>query len=952
MTIIHPTFNLPRNFLMTVLILTSLAPGVSVTAEMPFASRTTILSSFDGASSVISLDIDLDGDLDVVAASRWDGTVHWFENPSWDLHVVASGFTEAYDLCSADFNEDGWPDLAGAARLDTNHNVVWWENPGPGVGGLWSEEDVSGTFLEKALSVDAGDIDGDGHVDLVVAGYHASVSGTFAWFRNRSGTGLIWDAYDMGTGYSSPHSVAVADVDGDYRLDVLGASYGDDFVLWFENDGTIISADPWPVNLIRSGVDGAISVRGSDMDRDGDTDVVVAAYDDNDLRWYENSGNNPPTFSQHFIHSSFTGAYSAEPVDLDRDGDMDVVATSRVDNDVTWWERSGSSWLERTLDTSFGGARAAVASDLDGDGDYEVVAVGDTVDRVAYWNNRNAHRNAQYANSTLVGLGDSPYRGVGVLDANHDGKLDVVVAASNESEADDLIVYLQGNSSALWTPQTIETDLGGISSLQVGDFNGSGRSDLLVAAAADDKIVWYGATPAGNFGVQTIATGFMGAADAKVADIDGDGDFDVVGAAEISGLLRWFEHYPSSGGAWTERVFASEPGASALAIGDLDGDLDPDVVVVSASSGELNWYENLGPAGPNWLWTPHYLTTALTAPRTVVVADMSGDGRPDIMAAGSTGSPTVSYWRNLGGSPPTWSLSTIPGPSGSTDGIAHLVAEDFDLDGDLDLAGVMNGDQRVIQWRNSGDGSALGWHMVAFLSGTMEPWAMATGDIDGDGDPDAVIAGDSRAVFARNRGGQYRMSGTPVAEGSVAEGSQITLFEISPWHWGRTGDLAFELEWINLGFENSLGDPLSEAEINAVIDRIYLFHDFNENGVLEVGVDPLLVVDSYLSAVSPGYVQLPVPHGQANPPIEPSQSTDFFLVADSTGDAASATTPCVRTVIKAGGTVTPLRYDLYDIDPRPAYYLDIDGGLICATASLFSDGFESGDTSAWSSSSL
>jgi len=52
----------------------------------------------------------------------------------------------------------------------------------------------------------------------------------------------------------------------------------------------------------------------------------------------------------------------------------------------------------------------------------------------------------------------------------------------------------------------------------------------------------------------------------------------------------------------------------------------------------------------------------------------------------------------------------------------------------------------------------------------------------------------------------------------------------------------------------------------------------------------------------------------------------------------------------AGGTVTPLRYDLYDIEPRPAYFSSVVGGLVCAGEGtlLFADGFESGDTSRWS----
>ncbi|RLE17531.1 MAG: hypothetical protein DRJ65_22635, partial [Acidobacteria bacterium] len=119
--------------------------------------------------------------------------------------------------------------------------------------------------------------------------------------------------------------------------------------------------------------------------------------------------------------------------------------------------------------------------------------------------------------------------------------------------------------------------------------------------------------------------------------------------------------------------------------------------------------------------------------------------------------------------------------------------------------------------------------------------------------------------------------------------------------------------------------------------------------VFEIGVDPLLAVEGTIEMVSPGYVQLPVPHGPVNPPIIPGQREYFFVVAEMTDDASAASPSCFRTVHMAGGSVTALRYDLYDIDPKPAWFASVEGGLVCAGGSgIFADGFEGGDTSAWS----
>ena len=110
------------------------------------------------------------------------------------------------------FFDDGHPDLVGAARSASGSNVRWWRNPGPG-GGAWDEHNVSGLYLNQALAVAVGDLDHDGHLDIAAAGSHSSVGGVFMWYRNRVGSGTVFDAYDVSAGHDTPHSVDVADVD-------------------------------------------------------------------------------------------------------------------------------------------------------------------------------------------------------------------------------------------------------------------------------------------------------------------------------------------------------------------------------------------------------------------------------------------------------------------------------------------------------------------------------------------------------------------------------------------------------------------------------------------------------------------------------------------------------------------------------------------------------------------
>jgi len=921
-------------------------------ADMPFSSANILLGTADGASSVITVDLDRDGDLDVVATRRWDDSVTWWENPTWTAHTVATGFTEAYQVCTGDFNGDGWPDLAGAARMATGTNVRWWANPATS-GGSWAETDVSLSMLQNAYAIDAGDVDHDGHDDIVAAGYHSAVNGVFIWFRNRSGAGTIWDAFDISTGYSTPHGVDLGDVDGDQDLDLIGAVYADDQVLWFENTGIQPSPDPWPEHIVRLNVDGALAVRGADMDHDGDLDIAVGAFEAGELQWYESSGGDSPYWDRHIIASSFAGAYSVQPVDMDNDGDIDLLAAARTDDDVTWWERIGSSWYERTIDGSFDGARSVAAADLDHDGDLDVVAAGDAADDVAWWENRMVHRNATYSTSLNVSYSapSTVYAAVGILDADVDGDLDIVAISSNSDTSDDVTLFEQGSLISQWSSTTIEDSLDGASSLRIADIDDDGIDDVLVAATGAGRIVWYKSYGSIFSSALNVASPFAGATDVEVADIDLDGDLDVIGVSESAGQLRWWQGALGTTTPWTERGIASLAGATAVAAGDLDGDHDIDLAVVSASLGNLRWYENLGDSGGSWLWATHTLATALEAPRSVEVGDLSGDGLLDIAVGEGSGSTDLLLWINNGGSPQTWTQQTFAGPTGATGGTSQLETVDIDLDGDLDVIAALGTDQPAVQWINDGSGTLWQWSQIKPLVGSAHPLAIAAGDVDADGDPDPVLAGDDDVILMRNQGGQFRIFALPGPGSTVIEGENVLLYTIIPEHLGRTGDVALELEWLNLGFEDAAGDPLTETDINDLIERLYLFLDTNENGTFDWGVDGPLVVESPISTASPGYVQLSVPHGQVNPSILPMDYSYFFLVAEIATGASTASPSCFRVVHKAGGTVTPLRYELYQMSPRAAYFSAQDDSLLCAQATptdlIFADGFESGDLSAW-----
>jgi len=131
-----------------------------------------------------------------------------------------------------------------------------------------------------------------------------------------------------------PTYVHAADVDGDGDLDVLSASFSDNKIAWYQNDGNGAFGDQ---QVISTSAFLARSVYAADLDCDGDLDVLSASTGDDKIAWYENDGFGGFGVQQ-VITTSANGAYSVYVADLDGDGDLDVLSASWNDDTIAWYE--------------------------------------------------------------------------------------------------------------------------------------------------------------------------------------------------------------------------------------------------------------------------------------------------------------------------------------------------------------------------------------------------------------------------------------------------------------------------------------------------------------------------------------------------------------------------------------------------------------------------------------
>ena len=101
-------------------------------------------------------------------------------------------------------------------------------------------------------------------------------------------------------------SVYAGDVDGDGDLDLMSASSDDDTIAWYENDG---GTNPSFTRIVISTeADGARSVYAGDVDGDGDLDLLSASFTDDAIAWYENNGGADPSFTRIVISTAAFGA--------------------------------------------------------------------------------------------------------------------------------------------------------------------------------------------------------------------------------------------------------------------------------------------------------------------------------------------------------------------------------------------------------------------------------------------------------------------------------------------------------------------------------------------------------------------------------------------------------------------------------------------------------------------
>lgn len=339
------------------------------------------------------------------------------------VFVDTNGPADMHVKAAGDLNGDGFMDLVVASRFGP---LYWYEERSAHP--AWTRHVVtSGGLGGWSTDAECGDLDGDGDVDLLVSDWYQA--GRIGWFENTDGAGGAWTFRPIGG--PRGHDVELGDFDGDGDLDVVTRQQGSDGkpLEFWRNDAGASSwahATYWPPTSVAGE-----GLHVADLDADGDPDVVLGH------AWYENLGGGFPTGS--WAEHAFA-AISIDPEtmpctgDLNGDGRLDVVTTPSElaggSGSTRWFEAPpdprSTPWTAHTIDGSIETVTHSLGlGDMDLDGDLDVVTAemhqGGDPDEIRVYTNDDGVGGAW--TRKVIGTGGS--HSVRVLDVGGDGDLDI-----------------------------------------------------------------------------------------------------------------------------------------------------------------------------------------------------------------------------------------------------------------------------------------------------------------------------------------------------------------------------------------------------------------------------------------------------------------------------------------------------------------------------------------------
>jgi uncharacterized repeat protein (TIGR01451 family) len=483
----------------------------------------------------------------------------------------------------------------------------------------------------------------------------------------------------------------------------------------------------------------AYQVRSADLDGDGDQDVVASVFMENRFVQFVNDGAGNFGAAQSVLENAPYAKF-IQPADIDGDGDMDLVVAYGLDATYIWLENNGAGDFAsaHTIFSSTGASWGFALADIDGDGDLDLVT---STNGALHWHASNGQGTAWAAN--LVGE-NTEVADISIGDLNGDGTADLLVAATGTIGT--VRWCANDGNGGFGAMQTISTGTGNGIEVVAADLDNDGDLDAAYITNGPHRLGWIENTGSGFAPQVEVGSVLSTVTGLHVADHDGDGWEDLVVTVNGNHSVRI---YPNNAGTFGAPVMvttqANNPRSVVLA--DIDGDADLDVLYNGWDDARIAWCAQL-PGGT--FAAEHDLVRAVDYPMSVQAADLDMDGDLDVLTNSWTDGDL--FWYPNDGSGEFGGLRTFGNglPASNDPRI-----EDLDMDGDPDVAvGYYHG---TVGWyTNDGSGEFGALQVVSTADTAIR--AFTTGDLNGDGMPDLITGSQlatGKLCWYANTGGAF-----------------------------------------------------------------------------------------------------------------------------------------------------------------------------------------------------
>ena len=656
-------------------LLNTTVPGASTPS---FAPQQTFLTG-NSPISVVATDLNGDGKPDMVIANAGDNTVSVLFN-STPTGATSANFAAqptfstgigTFFVTTGDINSDGKPDLI----VVNNSGVAVLVNttaPGAASGSFTAQHTFAAGL--SPWSAAASDVNGDGKVDLIVANYNDNTVSVLLNTTAPGATVPSFAALQISPVGSGPRSVAVADVNGDGKPDLIVTnSIGGSVSILLNTNvpGANLLRFAPAVTFASGQIPNAVSV--ADVNGDGKPDLVVANQGTNTVSVLLNTtatgGASVPSFAaqQQFTDANLNAVTAA---DVNGDGKPDLIMANSGNNTVSVLPNTtppGAVSTSFATMQNFGtgnGTDSVTTADVNGDGKRDIIVANSSDGTVSVLLNTAAPGVSipTFATQQTFSAGIEP-NNVTAADLNGDGRPDIVVTDDLQHTVVVLLnTTAPGNTLLSFTPQ--QAFLSGSNrpnSVAIADVNGDGKSDLIMATQGNDSnnisvllnTTAPGATTPSFAAAQTFATGSGNPNFITTADINGDGKSDLVatnGGNAVSLLLNTTAPGTMTLSFAAAQSFSTPNGPSSVTAVDIDGDGRPDLIASNSAfaipSNTVSVLLNTTAPGAS---APSFATQQAFAtgeyPHSVIATDINGDGKLDIVVA-NTGNGTISVLLN------------------------------------------------------------------------------------------------------------------------------------------------------------------------------------------------------------------------------------------------------------------------------------------------------------------